>query len=237
MKKIGIMQPYFMPYIGYFQLMNMVDEFVIYDNIEYSRGGWIQRNRMLQNGTDAYFTLPVKRDSDYLDVDQRYLADNFNNESKRLLRRVEANYQKAPYFKDFFPVFQDIIHHEEQNLFAYILNSILKTKEYLRIKTPIRIFSELDEEIHKLRAEQKVIKACKSIGATHYVNSIGGIELYNSENFKKENIELFFFKSKQIKYKQFNNGFVSFLSILDICMFNDVEQINKFLDEYEIINP
>lgn len=231
------MQPYFFPYIGYFQLMDMVDEFVIYDNIKYSKGGWIKRNRMLHNGRDIYFTLPIKKDSDSLDIDQRFLVDNFQNEADKLLRRIEANYAKAPYYDDFLPLVKEIIYCEEKNLFDYILNSIIKIKDFLDIKTPLKIFSELDEEIQQLKAEEKVIKACKAVGATHYINSIGGVKLYHAQHFRKENIELSFFKTKDFEYPQFNNVFVSFLSILDVCMFNSVEQIQEYLKLYEIIKP
>ncbi|NGX84748.1 WbqC family protein [Aequorivita sp. KMM 9714] len=237
MKKIGIMQPYFLPYIGYFQLMEMVDEFVIYDNIEFSKASWIRRNRMLQNGKDAFFTLPIKKDSDFLDVDQRYLADNFDKEAGRLLRRIEANYSKAPYFNDFFPVVQEIIFCKERNLFDYILNSVYCIKDYLKIETPIKVFSKLGKDVHLLRAQDKVIGVCKALQATHYINSFGGKHLYDSESFQKENLQLLFFRTSQIEYSQFENDFIPFLSIMDVCMFNDVSQVREYLKHFEIINP
>lgn len=236
MKKIGIMQPYFLPYIGYFQLMDMVDEFVIYDNIEFSRASWIRRNRMLQNGKDVYFTLPIKKDSDFLDVNQRYLADNFDNEAGRLVRRIESNYSKAPFFKEFFPIVEKIIYYEERNLFDYILNSVVKIKEYLNIATPILTLSKFGKDIQRLRAQDKVIGVCKALQATHYINSSGGTHLYDSESFQKENIELLFFRAKQFEYPQFDNDFIPFLSILDVCMFNSISQVQEYLNHYEIIN-
>ena len=237
MKKIGIMQPYFLPYIGYFQLMEMVDEFVIYDNIEFSKASWIRRNRMLQNGKDAFFTLPIKKDSDFLDVDQRYLAKNFDKEAGKLLRRIEANYSKAPYFKDFFPIIQKIIFCKERNLFDYILNSVYCVKDYLKIETPIKVFSKLGKDVHLLRAQDKVIGVCKALQATHYINSFGGKHLYDSESFEKENLQLLFFRTSHIEYSQFDNDFLPFLSIMDVCMFNDVSQVREYLKQYEIINP
>lgn len=237
MKKIGIMQPYFLPYIGYFQLIDMVDEFVIYDNIEFSKASWIRRNRMLQNGKDAYFTLPIKKDSDFLDVDQRYLVDDFDIEAGKLLRRIESNYIKAPYFKQFFPVIQKIIYCEERNLFDYILNSVIGIKEYLGIPTPIKILSKLGKDIHQLKAQDKVIGVCKALHATHYINSSGGTHLYDSESFQDENIELLFYRARQIEYPQFDNNFIPFLSIIDVCMFNDIAKIKEYLNHYEIIKP
>lgn len=237
MKKIGIMQPYFLPYIGYFQLMNMVDEFVIYDNIEFSRASWIRRNRMLQNGKDIYFTLPIKNDSDFLDVDQRYLVDDFQKEADKLLRRIEASYRKAPYFEKFFPVVEKIINYGERNLFDYILHSVQVMKEYLKIATPIRIFSQLGREIHQLKAQDKVIGVCKALHATHYINSSGGINLYDQNDFQKENIALQFYQPKELQYPQFEHDFVPFLSVLDVCMFNSNKKAQEFLNHYEIIYP
>ena len=235
MKKIGIMQPYFLPYIGYFQLMNMVDEFVIYDNIEFSKASWTRRNRMLQNGKDAYFTLPIKKDSDFLDVDQRYLVDDFEIEANRLLRRIETNYQKAPFFEEFFPIVEKIINCKERNLFDYILHSVQIMKEYMQISTPVKIFSQLGKEIHQLKAQDKVIGTCKALHATHYINSSGGINLYKVESFQKENIKLLFYRPKQLEYPQFDNEFVPFLSVLDVCMFNSSAQVQEYLEHYEII--
>lgn len=237
MKRIGIMQPYFLPYIGYFQLMNMVDKFVIYDSIKFSKTSWIRRNRMLQNGGDAFFTLPIRRDSDYLNIDERFLIDNFKNEAHRLLRRIEANYSKAPYYKDFLPVVEEIILYDEPNLFKYILNSVKTMKEYLQIQTKIKPFSRLGEEIHRLKSQDKVIGACKALHATHYINSRGGMHLYDPEVFNKENIKLLFFEARNIKYPQFNHDFVPFLSILDVCMFNDLNKIKQLLSEYDMIDP
>lgn len=237
MKKIGIMQPYFLPYIGYFQLIEMVDEFVIYDNIEFSKASWIRRNRMLQNGKDVFFTLPIKKDSDFLDVDQRYLVDNFEMEAGKLLRRIESNYSKAPYYEEFYPVLKKIIFCEERNLFDYILNSVIGIKEYLDIQTPIKILSKLGKDIHQLKAQDKVIGACKALRATHYINSSGGTHLYNSKSFQDENIELLYYRANHIEYSQFNHKFIPSLSVLDIGMFNDVTKIREYLNDYQIIRP
>src|SRR5438445_505000 len=100
--RIGIMQPYFFPYIGYFQLINAVDEFVVYDNIEFTKKGWINRNRILVNGKDAYITIPLKKDSDYLNVNERWLADVWTVERKKLLNRITESYRKAPYYESIY---------------------------------------------------------------------------------------------------------------------------------------
>lgn len=233
--KLAIMQPYFLPYIGYFQLIDMVDIFVIYDDIEYSKKGWINRNRMLQNGEPVYFTLPLKKDSDYLDIVQRFLAGNFEKEKDKFLRRIEYNYKKAPCFIEFFPLIEEILNFGKSNLFEFIFNSIKLIMGNLRIKTSIIVSSTLGKEIKEMKAQDKVLAICKSLNATQYINSIGGISLYNKEDFKRENIDLLFYRCNDIAYKQFNNEFVPWLSIIDVLMFNAIENVKEMLNKYELI--
>jgi hypothetical protein len=122
--KIAIMQPYFFPYIGYFQLMNAVDEFIIYDNIKFTKKGWINRNRILVNGKSSYISIPVKKDSDYLNVKERYIAESWSNERRKLLNRISDSYRKAPYFDLIFTTIQKSVLFEENNLFKFLLHSI-----------------------------------------------------------------------------------------------------------------
>ena len=157
------MQPYLFPYIGYFQLMNAVDEFVIYDNIQFSKKGWINRNRILVNGTDAYLTLPLKKDSDYLDVKDRYLSDDWNIERKKITNRITESYRKAPNYITVFPIIEEIINFENKNLFQFILNSLMLINKYLDIKTPL-IPSSTIAINHELKSEKKVIALCNQKG-------------------------------------------------------------------------
>ena len=137
--KLAIMQPYFFPYIGYFQLMNAVEEFVIYDNIEFTKKGWINRNRILVKGKDSYITLPLKKDSDYLDVRDRYLSEIWSNEKRKILNRLTTSYKKSAYFDLVFHILERCLSFEEQNLFKFILNSLDQIKKYLEIETSIFI--------------------------------------------------------------------------------------------------
>ena len=180
--KIAIMQPYFLPYIGYFQLLNAVDKFVIYDNIEFTKKGWIHRNRMLLNGSDEYFTLPLKKDSDFLDVNQRVLADSFESDKIKLLRKIKELYNKAPQFESVYPIIESILNYKKNNLFRFILNALNEINNYLEIKTEIIISSSLPIN-HALKSEAKVLAICKTMKATHYLNAIGGLELYSKETF------------------------------------------------------
>jgi hypothetical protein len=227
------MQPYFFPYIGYFQLINAVDEFIVYDNIEYSKKGWINRNRILLNGKDVFISIPLKKESDYLNVDKRSLSEDWTVQRKHILNKIEGAYRKAPYFKTVYPVIEAAILFEENNLFQFIFHSLQLTREYLGISTELIISSTIPVD-HKLKAEEKVIGICKARNASTYINAIGGVKLYNTERFRQENIYLHFLKTGNIHYIQFNDSFLPELSIVDVMMFNDRKAITNALNLYEL---
>jgi hypothetical protein len=215
--RLGIMQPYFLPYIGYFQLIAAVDQFVVYDNIKYTKKGWINRNRFLQNGKDATFSLSLKKDSDSLDVCERELAANFNRE--RLLNKLKSAYRRAPHFEQTFPLIEQVVRYPESNLFLFLHNSIAQVCTHLGITTKIIVASEVDID-HQLRAQDKVLALCEALDATVLVNAIGGVELYSKQVFSNKGIELDFIKSLPFKYEQFGYPFVPWLSIIDVMVFN-----------------
>lgn len=230
--KISIMQPYFLPYIGYWQLINAVDVFVVYDNIQYTKKGWFNRNRFLKNGKDALFSVALKNDSDYLNVDGRFVSPEFDK--RKLIAQLQNAYNKAPYIKDVMPLVEKTIMFDEENLFKFIFNSIQNICNYLDIKTKLIISSAVNID-HNLKAEKKVIEICKALGATQYINPIGGVELYDKEEFENEGINLNFIKSNDIEYKQFDNEFVPWLSIVDVLMFNSKEEVKKMLGDYNLL--
>ena len=232
MKTVAIMQPYFFPYIGYFQLIASVDQFIVYDNIKYTKKGWINRNRMLQNGADVMFSLPLKKDSDSLDVVERELAADFNRD--KLLNQFKGAYRRAPYFEQTFPLIEQIVRHEDANLFRFIHHSIIKTCEHLDIKTEIKISSGIAID-HTLHSQDKVLALCEAVGASTYVNASGGMDLYSKEMFRERNIELKFIKSKPFEYTQFGTEFVPWLSIIDLMMFNSVESIQDQLTQFDLV--
>lgn len=230
--KLGIMQPYFIPYIGYWQLLNAVDTYIVYDNIKYTTG-WINRNRFLQNGKDAILTIPLKKDSDHLCIFERKVADVYDR--TKLLRQLNNSYFKAPFFDNVFPRIEKIINNQTANLFTYIFDSIIAICEYLSIDFSKIVVSSQVQIDHSLKSEQKVLALCKELNADEYYNSIGGIELYDKKRFTDRNIELKFLRTKPIEYKQFANEFVPSLSIIDVMMFNPVERIQEMLLEYELL--
>jgi len=232
---LAIMQPYFCPYIGYFQLMSAVDTFIIYDNIQFTKKGWINRNRILANGKDEYFTLTLKKDSDYLNVNERFLSDDFSKDKIKLLNKIKASYQKAPYFNEVFCLLEEILNFKSNNLFDFIYNSLMIWRSYIGITNNFIKSSNLNIDIEQFKGEEKVIAICENLDAKVYINSIGGLELYKHDKFTAQNIDLRFIKSSFIEYKQFNNEFIPWLSIIDVAMFNDVVTIREYLTNYVLI--
>lgn len=231
--RLAIMQPYFFPYIGYFQLIAAVDLFIVYDNIKYTKKGWISRNRMLQNGKDVAFSLSLKSDSDYLDICERKLAADFNRD--KLLNQIKGAYRRAPYFAQTFPLVEQIMRDEDSNLFRFLHHSIVKTCEHLGITTEIRISSGIAID-PDLKNRDKVLALCEAVGAGTYVNTIGGTELYSKDTFREKGIDLKFIQSKPFEYAQFGNEFVPWLSIIDVMMFNPLDTIRTSIStNYELI--
>jgi hypothetical protein len=233
MKTIAIMQPYFFPYIGYFQLIAAVDIFVLYDNIKYTKKGWINRNRILQNEKDAMFSLPLKSGSDSLDICQRELSVTFNHD--KLLNQFKSAYCKAPNFHHVFPLIEQIVRYKDENLFTYLHQSILKICQHLGITTEIRVSSTMLID-HTLKGQEKVLALCKSIGVDTYINAIGGIGLYSKKEFREQGIDLKFIKSRPFEYVQLRNAFIPWLSIIDVMMFNKSDVIyDQISAQYDLV--
>jgi len=230
---LAIMQPYFFPYIGYFQLIGAVDLFIVYDNIKYTKKGWINRNRLLSNGQAAVFSLPLKRDSDYLDVCDRELAQDFD--PAKLLNQIAGAYRHAPYLPQTLPLIDRIVHQKERNLFRFLHGSIVMTCDHLGVTTAIRPSSEVSID-DRLKSQDKVIALAQAVGATRYINAIGGTELYSKDEFRAKGIELRFLKPLPFEYSQLDREFVPWLSIIDIMMFNSVDTIRRQIASgYELI--
>ena len=225
-KKLAIMQPYFFPYIGYFQLIAAVDVFIIYDNIKYTKKGWINRNRILQDQTDKLISLPLKNASDHLAVCQRELAENFD--AKKLLNQINSAYLHAPYFSHTYPLLVSILQYSDHNLFHFLHNSVISICRHLGITTTIIPSSSLAID-HGLKGQDKVLALCQAMRASHYLNAIGGQELYAKADFLAHDIALQFLQSERREYQQFSAAFVPWLSIIDVMMFNSPDEISDYL--------
>jgi len=234
--RLAIMQPYFAPYLGYFQLLNAVDKFVIYDNIQFSKKGWIHRNRILSNGKDELISLTLKKDSDYLDIRDRTLSHDFSKSRSKLLRRIENSYAKAPYFSEVFPIVQRFLLFDDQNLFNFVSNSVKAIADYLSIQTEITRSSELDID-HSAKGENKVLKICKCLKAKTYINPPGGVDLYSKNAFDQAGLELKFLRPNLQVYDQHAPAFIPGLSIIDVAMFNSRESIANMLNDFTLFSP
>lgn len=231
--KIAIMQPYFFPYIGYFQLINSVDKFVIYDDVNFIKKGWINRNNILVNKKSYLFSIPLQNASQNKTINDINISD-LDQWKITFLKTINSSYKKAPFYNDVFPIIEKIINFKQLNLASYIQFSIQSLCDYLKIKTQIKISSEIIKN-NEFKGENKIIDICIQMNATEYINPIGGIELYNKKNFINNNIELYFIKSENIVYDQFKNEFISSLSIIDIMMFNHPDKINNMLDQFVLV--
>ncbi len=223
--RVAIMQPYFFPYLGYFQLISSVDQFVLFDNVQFTRG-WINRNRYLIHGRDAYFTLPLTSAPQLSNINQRTLSKDFD--PIKILNKLSAAYHKAPYFEQTFELVQRILSFKEINLAHYLSNSIFQILNYFKMTTKLLTSSDLTIN-HRLKSEERIIGICKALGASSYVNAINGVSLYSKQKFDQHEIELLFIKSSPFEYKQFNNPFTPMLSIIDVMMFNSLHTIKHQL--------
>jgi len=228
--KVAIMQPYFFPYIGYWQLINAVDTFVIYDDVFYIKQGWINRNNFLINGEKKLYTIKLSGAASGRYINSIDVLDDF----KKFCTMLKLNYSKAPYFYDIMNLVQRIIEFDEPNLSLFLANSIKSLSDFMGIKTKI-IMSSTIEKNNELKGEEKVLQICEILGAVQYYNSIGGMSLYDEFKFLQKGIEIKFLEATLSPYEQINNKFVPGLSILDVMFFNDLSTIRKILEDYRLV--
>jgi len=228
--KLGIMQPYFLPYIGYWQLINAVDKYVIYDDVNYIKGGWVNRNNILFEGQKKYINVPMQGSSSFKKINEIRVNNDDKLISKTLFL-IEQAYIKAPYYNNILPLLCSILKCGKDNLSEYLIESIHIICTYLDIETEL-IVSSCMEKDNELKAQDKVLAICEQLGATEYYNAVGGQELYAHDEFKMRNMKLRFLEPQNITYKQFGDEFYGNLSIVDVMMFNPRERIKGFLHEY-----
>jgi len=234
--KLALMQPYFFPYIGYFQLIHAVDTFIVYDTVTYIKNGWIKRNRYLLNDSVKYFSLSIKSASSHKLIIDTNIADEDDLHSKeKVTKTIKMAYSKAPYFNQVFPLLDMLIRDEEQNIANYNTQILRELCAYLEINTKILQGSNV-LSASELTGQDRVIEICKIFDADHYVNPIGGVDLYESALFNEQGIKLSFLQtSDKIKYHQWNDTFTSNLSIIDILMFNSKSEVISLLEAFSII--
>ena len=228
--RLGIMQPYFFPYLGYWQLLANVDKYVVYDDVTYIKGGWINRNNFLINGQKNLLTMQLEKASSYTLLKDIAIKDDF----VKFLKTIEMGYKKAPFFEDSFRLLKDICQCPDKKLGQFLFNSHIKICEYLGIDTELILSSSFDKHT-ELKGKDKVISICKQLGADEYINAIGGQELYDKKEFAENGIRLNFLQANLREYRQLKNEFVSGLSIIDIMMFNSKEEIKEMLNDFKLV--
>ncbi len=232
--KIAIMQPYLFPYIGYWQLIDAVDKFVILDDVNYIMRGYINRNSILVNGAPHRFSVPLKKASQNRLIKDTQL--NFNLEEKnKFLMTIQNSYKKCEYYENIMPMLEKIILNNEEDLTSYIEYSIRSITNYLQISTEIIKSSDIKKD-ESLKAQDRIIEICKKTNADTYINLSGGRKLYHSEDFEIEGMKLLFIdiNINDIIYAQNSKQFVPNLSIIDVLMNNSISEIKLLLKKYSL---
>lgn len=231
--KIAIMQPYVFPYIGYFQLIKSVDVFVVFDDVNFIKKGWINRNNILTNGTAKRFTIPLENASQNRLISETNISQS-NNWQEDFLKTIHHSYKKAPFYLEVIKLLENVILLSSEKISDYNYNSLSQITEFLEIKTKLIKSSDLKKSENK-KGSEKILEISQMLGADTYVNAIGGQNLYSKEDFEKNGVELLFIKTLPIEYKQFNHDFVPWLSIIDVMMFNSKKDIQNLLNQYTLI--
>ena len=233
--KIAIMQPYFMPYIGYFQLINTVDKFIFYDDVTFIKQGWINRNQILINNQANMFSVPLANASSHTLIKDVLISDNrYEKWKKSFLSSIMFNYKKAKNYEPVRELIEDVLLKPPESISDFAIKSIVQISSYLDLDTQFEICSKYYSNTH-LSGQDRVLDICKQENATTYINPIGGIDLYSGSLFLENNIDLFFIRTKNIIYKQFSEEFIPFLSIIDVLMFNDTDEVNLMMNKFTLV--
>ncbi|GHN02885.1 hypothetical protein WSM22_43740 [Cytophagales bacterium WSM2-2] len=231
MRRIGIMQPYIFPYIGYFQLIQAVDLFVLYDDVQYIKRGWINRNRILLDGKEHLFTIPCQNPSQNKLICETKVALDSKFKSK-LIATFENAYRKAPYYSSVIPLVAKVLEDGNEFIDELAGNSIRMICSHLDIRSTLKSSKVYNNR--ELVREKRLIDICQRENSQHYVNAQGGKELYSKSEFASVGIDLSFIKSNSVNYDQMTPNFVPWLSIIDVLMFNSKDQVKELLNQYEL---
>ena len=198
--------------------------------MNYIKQGFINRNNFLEKNHEKLFTLEILGASRNKKINEIEIG---NNKSK-ILKTIKQNYSKAPYFEEVVFLIENIFGSKEKNLSQFLGNSLQQISQYLEINTKFLYSSKINND-KSLQAQDRLIEISQLLNATDYVNTIGGVELYNKDDFSTAGINLSFIKTTNIEYKQYKNEFVQNLSIIDVMMFNSKEEIRQMLNQFELI--
>ena len=228
--KLAIMQPYLFPYIGYWQLLQAVDKFILFDDVNFIKKGYINRNSILIDGREHKFSLELRKQSQNKLINEIEVGDN----KEKLLKTRHMAYRKAPRYDEVYPVLEKVIRYDEANLARYVGVSLYELSDFLGIDVEIVYSSDIAKD-EALKGKDKIIDICRALGASEYINAAGGRSLYDRADFDKMGISLKFIEMGGIHYRQFENDFVPNLSIIDVMMFNDLHEIGSMFENYKLV--
>ena len=223
MIKVAVMQPYAFPYFGYLQLMKAVDHFVFMDDVTFIKKSWMNRNKLIANGQEQLFTIPVLKISQNKKINEHYVGSGW---STKLIRSIQHNYQKSRYFEEYsihlFPLIKELEDKKFSDACVLIFETIA---DILNITSKWHLSSSFSVE--HLKAEQKIITICNELSADMYINPIGGLNLdfYTQDIFNP--IQLRFIKRQDS---------LSSTSIIDLLFSVGAEELRNNIDKYELIN-
>lgn len=224
------MQPYLFPYLGYYQLVNSVDKFVFYNDVTFIKGGYINRNNILCNNKAQRITVPVLGLSSNKKINELSFDKNVN----KILKTITQNYAKAPFFEYIYPIIESVLMDDNRSVDYICSRSVKEIFSYLGITKAFYLSSDLNHD-RELSAKDRLVDMSKLMDCSIYINSPGGKSLYNKEYFTAKNIELLFIEIDNYCYKQNCNEFVPHLSMIDVLMWNDKQQVIKLFNKYKLV--
>jgi hypothetical protein len=229
------MQPYFFPYLGYYQLVSSCDKFIFFDDVNFIKKGWINRNNISFNGRPFLFTVPLVKASQnkkinetYLSIDEKWIND--------FMKKIEQAYKKAPYFSNISSLLMSVLNKKNAltTIADLAISSIESTFKYLEVDVNFERSSKIAYDRNG-NGQDKIISICHKEGALKYINASNGRELYQPELFKKNGVKLFFIDmDNKVTYSQGKNDFVPHLSMLDVLMYNSKEDVTELLKKYSL---
>jgi hypothetical protein len=232
LKSVAIMQPYFFPYLGYFQLAAAASVFVFLNDAAFIKGGWINRNRYLHQGSARFFTVPLQHASPNRRIDEIGIAE-VRNWQRTLLRALEQSYARAPHRDATLGLVEGVLSRPHRDIGGLAAESVRAVCAYVGL-SPAWQESRRDHPGSGLGGAARVLELCGALGATRYVNAPGGRPLYDAAQFARAGIELRFLRPVLPPYDQQVDGFVAGLSIIDALMFNSAPVVRTWMEAYEL---
>ena len=234
--KLGIMQPYFFPYIGYFSLIANVDKFIILDDVQFIRHGWIERNRILKPKEGwQYIAVPLQKHKQKVAISDIKI-NNMVDWKRKILSQL-LHYKKAPFYNEVIALVEEIFAQEYESITELDIVALKKVSEYLGIDTEIVLFSKMNLKIEKVNdSDEWALNICKAMGGVkEYWNPPGGQSFFDKEKYKEAGIKLYFHNIDLIPYYQKNIQFERGLSIIDVMMFNSVKNIREMIGKFTLL--